>query len=282
MPQLLEKLNTKLLIWILSGVLAAGLVVLIVLLCLKPASPASQTLETTSPVPSRLDKNPFTAEDFVTDGQGFISCLAGEARLGIDISGFQGAVDWDAVHAAGVEFVFIRVGGRGTTEGGLYADDSARDYYDGAKKAGLQVGVYFFSQAITPKEAQEEALFVLDQIKGWKLDLPVVYDWEWVSEDSRTANMTSSLLTHCTEVFCQTVASAGLTPMIYFNYSQGLELLDLNRLADYPFWLALYEPYVKFPYRVDYWQYSCTGKIPGIEGDVDLNLFLPVPAENIS
>lgn len=281
MQQLLEKLNTKLLIYILSGVLAVGLIVLILLLCLKPKVP-EPAAETTAPTPSLLEENPYSPEDFVTDEQGFISCLATDARLGIDVSGFQGQIDWSAVKNAGVEFVFIRVGGRGTTEGALYTDDYAQSYYQGAKNAGLQVGAYFFSQAVTPAEAREEALFVLEQVKSWQLDMPVVFDWEWVSEDARTANVSGALLTQCTQVFCEVIENAGLTPMIYFNYSQGLTLLDLEQLAQYPFWLALYEPYIHFPYRVDFWQYACTGTVPGIAGDVDLNLYLPAAEENLS
>ena len=115
-------------------------------------------------------------------------------------------------------------------------------------------------------------MYVLQQVKQWELELPIVFDWEWVSEDSRTANMDSELLTRCTEAFCEVIKNAGFTPMIYFNCSQGLELLDLNRLADYYFWLALYEPDLSFPYRVDFWQYSCEGVVPGISGNVDLNI----------
>lgn len=275
MPQLLEKLNTRLLIFLLGGVLAVGILVLCILLLLKPQPQAQPDNETTAPTASLPEENPFGPEDFVTDENGFISCLAGDYKLGIDVSGHQGQIDWSAVRDAGVEFVFIRVGNRGTTEGGIYADASAQDYYAGAKAAGLQVGAYFFSQAVTPAEAQEEAQFVITQVQDWELDLPVVYDWEWVDSTARTADVTGQLLTHCTQVFCESIEKAGLTPMIYFNYSQGLELLDLAALSQYPFWLALYEPYIDFPHRVDFWQYSCTGSIPGIDGDVDLNLLLP-------
>lgn len=272
MPQVLEKLNSKTILWILGGILAVGIFLLCLLLITGGSEQAAP--ETTAPANSTLEKSPYKPQDFVLTEDGFMTCHAADTQLGIDVSGFQGSIDWEQVKNAGVDFVFIRVGGRGTTEGGLYSDDQAQSYYEGAKQAGLAVGAYFFSQAITPKEAQEEAWFVLELVKDWKLDLPVVYDWEWVSDDSRTAEMTGQLLTHCTQVFCQTVENAGLTPMIYFNYNQGLELLDLEQLSDYPFWLALYEPSVNFPYRVDFWQYSCTGSVPGIQGDVDLNLCL--------
>ena len=284
MPQLLEKLNNKQLLWILSGVLALGVVLLILLLCLKPERqpPVTEATELAITEPSFLEVNPFRPEDFVTDDQGFVHCLTADCRLGIDVSGFQGQINWEQVRSAGVEFVFIRVGGRGTSQGSLYTDDYAQQYYQGAKKAGLAVGAYFFSQSITPAEAQEEAMFVLKQIQDWDLDLPVVYDWEWVSDTARTADLSGFQLTHCTEAFCQIIKNAGLTPMVYFNYSQGMQMLNLNRLSKYPLWLALYHPYPDFPYRVDYWQYSCTGRIPGIEVDVDLNLFMTAPTENLS
>lgn len=275
MPQLLEKLNTKRIFYILSGVLVLGLAVLIfliVLLCGSKPQTAADPPETTLCL---LEENPYQAEDFLLDANGFMTCLAADSKLGIDVSGHQGEIDWQAVKDSGVEFVFIRVGNRGTTEGKLYPDSYAQDYYTGAKEAGLSVGVYFFSQAITVPEAQAEARYVLQLMKNWELELPVVYDWEWAGKDARTANMDAQLLTRCTLSFCEMIEAAGFRPMIYFNYTQGLELLDLNRLADYDFWLALYEPAPRFPYRVDFWQYSCEGTVPGISGNVDMNLYLP-------
>lgn len=280
MPKLLNKLNTRLTLWILGGLLAAGLLVLIILIALRPDSQTQPVSETTTPTVSSLDSNPYSPDDFMLNEDGFMTCLAADSKLGIDVSGHQGDIDWNAVKSAGVEFVFIRVGNRGTTEGKIYPDGYAQDYYAGAKAAGLSVGAYFFSQAITTAEAQEEAWFVLEQLKNWELELPVVYDWEWVGDDARTANMDPQLLTQCTQAFCQIISSAGLRPMIYFNYSQGLELLDLAQLDAYEFWLALYEPAINFPYRVDFWQYSCEGTVPGISGNVDLNLYLPAVAES--
>ncbi len=267
--QLLEKIKPR----YLAIVLAVLVVLAIVLLAVSGEKEPETPQAAPEPV-SSLKTNPYTAEDFERSPEGYIHCLAEDSSLGIDVSGYQGEIDWAQVKTAGVEFVFIRVGYRGNTEGGLYPDALAQDYYNGAKAAGLKVGAYFFSQAITPAEAQEEAWFVLDQVKNWELDLPVVYDWEWVSSDARTANMQSQLLTHCTKIFCETVENAGLESMIYFNYSQGTDLLDLQLLSEYGFWLALYGDYPDFPFQVDCWQYSCTGTVPGITGDVDLNLYL--------
>lgn len=279
MQKLLTQLNKKQRLWLMvgAGALAVFLllaVLLTVFLTDRPAAKPQATVHNGITFPSALEENPYEPSDFTQDENGYLTCLTGQSRLGIDVSGFQGEIDWQKVKAAGVEFVFIRVGGRGTTQGGLYTDDYAQTYYQGAKEAGLQVGAYFFSQAITPGEAREEAFFVLKQVADWELDLPVVYDWEWVDSTSRTAGVEGGILTRCAEEFCRVIAQAGLSPMIYFNTSQALELLELERLAEYPFWLAQYDTGLHFPYRVDYWQYSCTGRVDGIEGDVDLNLQL--------
>lgn len=278
MQKLLTQLNKKQRLWLImgAGVLAAVSLLVLLAVCLtdRPEAKPQTTAHTGITFPSALEENPYEPTDFSQDENGYLTCVAGQSRLGIDVSGFQGQIDWQRVKAAGVEFVFIRVGGRGTTQGGLYTDDYAQTYYQGAKEAGLQVGAYFFSQAISPGEAREEAFFVLKQVADWELDLPVVYDWEWVDSASRTADVEGSMLTRCSEEFCRVIAQAGLSPMIYFNTTQALELLELERLAAYPFWLAQYDTGLHFPYRVDYWQYSCTGRVDGIEGDVDLNLQL--------
>ena len=103
----------------------------------------------------------------------------------------------------------------------------------------------------------------------------MAYDWEWAEKGSRTDDMKGNLLTDCTKAFCQVVEEAGLQPMVYFNESQGLDMLDLEALQQYPFWLAMYDGAMDFPYRVDYWQYSESGKVDGIDATVDLNIFLP-------
>lgn len=215
---------------------------------------------------------PYNPQDFVLDERGFMTCLSGEYATGIDVSEFQKQIDWDAVKSDGIEFVWIRLGGRGTTEGKLYTDSMTQTHYKGAKAAGLEVGMYFYSQAVTLEEAEEEAAFVLEHCAGYQLDLPFVYDWEWGGQGSRTTNMEKQLLTEITETFCKAISDGGLSPMIYFNESQGLEQLDLERLGTYPFWLAMYDGSMDFPYPVAYWQYSSTGTVQGIDGDVDLNI----------
>jgi GH25 family lysozyme M1 (1,4-beta-N-acetylmuramidase) len=219
-----------------------------------------------------LVDNPYDPTDFTYEN-GFLSCAAGKVSLGIDVSEYQLDIDWDAVKNAGVEFVFIRVGWRGLTEGVLTADKRAQEYYEGAKAAGLLVGGYFFSQAINVEEAAAEAAFALELIRGWELDLPLVYDWEYAGENARTANVDRRTLKDCTRVFCRRVEDGGYAPMFYFNASQGLNLLELGELTEFPMWLAQYKDAMTFPYRVDFWQYTGEGTVPGIEVPVDINLW---------
>ena len=227
--------------------------------------------ETTGPI---LETNPFTAGDFTLNGQ-WMNCITADFSLGIDVSKYQGEIDWEQVAAAGIRFAVIRVGGRGYGQSGnLFADEMAQKNYEGAKAAGLQVGAYFFSQAISTEEAIEEAEFALEQIKSWTLDLPVVFDWEYISDTARTANMDDRTLTDLNLEYCERMEKEGYQPMIYFNSNQARTLLFLHELEDYPFWLAYYSDRMTYPYRFEMWQYTCTGRVPGIQGDVDINIML--------
>lgn len=259
-----------LIVAVVLGLLAVVAVTLIPILYKLPSAAADPT-EAALPPP---DPNPYIAEDFLVDGNGYITCTAAKTAMGIDVSGFQGEIDWQQVKEAGVEFAMIRVGGRGWGESGnLYADNRARSYYEGAKAAGIRVGVYFFSQATSVAEAIEEAMYTLYLIAGWELDMPVVYDWEWVNSEARTAKVTRSMLMDCTVAFCEVIKAAGYEPMIYFNQNQGKNLLHLEQLKEYKWWLAMYTDALTYPYQVECWQYSRSGKVPGIATDVDLNLW---------
>ena len=198
--------------------------------------------------------------------------------LGIDVSSHQGEIDWSRVAASGVEFVMIRIGFRGYgQEGTLNLDQYFQKNLEGAKNAGLKVGAYFFSQAITPAEAEEEAAFVLQHLGGAELDYPVVYDWEVVNNKSaRTNGLGVDTLTECAITFCDAVSYAGYTPMIYYNLPVGYTRYDLSRLTAYDVWFAQYAevPTMYYHYRI--WQYTDSGKIPGIETRVDMNIaFIP-------
>ena len=251
----------------------AGVVLLLALILLLgdfTAAPPPET-EPTLPPP---EANPYLAEDFEYDGD-YLRCKVANARLGVDVSEHQSTVDWAQVKEAGFEFAMIRVGYRGYTEGKLFADSSFEHHLNAAREAGLDVGVYFFSQAVTPAEAEEEAMFVLAALEGEPLDLPVVFDWEYVSADVRTGMMDGRTLTDCALAFCEEVEDNGYDAMIYFNQDQAENMYCLEELTAYDFWLAMYSEKMNFPYRVEMWQYTEEGSVPGIEGDADINLFLP-------
>ena len=218
-----------------------------------------------------LTDNPYSPEDFATVG-GYVTCTAGPTRRGIDVSAHQGNIDWERVRAEGFDFAFIRIGYRGYSVGDIYPDEYARENLAEAKAAGFDVGVYFYAQAISIEEAKQEAQWCLDFLAGENLQLPVVYDWEYVSPSARTGGMDKATLTECAKTFCAAIETAGYTPMIYFNNHVSRDLLDLKALEQYPFWLAQYKDQMDYPYQVDFWQYTESGKVPGIEGDVDIDL----------
>lgn len=218
-------------------------------------------------------QNPYGPVDFGFDGA-YITCLAGDYQVGIDVSEWQETIDWQAVRDAGVEYVMLRIGWRGSEEGKLFEDDCFRSHYDGATAAGLQVGGYFFSQAVSVEEAKEEAAYVLQLLDGRALQMPLIFDWEQINSTDRTADMDRRTLTDCSIAFCSAVKEAGYEPGIYFNPDLGSRLLYLGELTDYRFWLAMYSSTMSYPHKVDMWQYTNTGSVPGIEGDVDLNVHL--------
>lgn len=251
------------------------LILLAALACLLAGCGVSEP-EPTEPTLPPPEPNPYTAEDFDWEGDRLV-CRTGEAWTGIDVSSHQGTIDWAAVAADGVDFAMVRVGYRGIVDGELDADINARANIEGALAAGLEVGVYFFSQAVTPREAAREAAFLISFIEGCDITMPLVFDWEHVENpDARTAALyDKDLLTDCALTFLGIVEAAGYEPMIYFNRYQSEELFDLSALRDYGFWLAVYDAPMTFPYRVDMWQYTDSGTVAGISGKVDLDLYFP-------
>jgi len=109
--------------------------------------------------------------------------------------------------------------------------------------------------------------------------MPIVYDWEYIGDGARTDTMNARLLTDMVKAFCDTVREAGYDPMVYFGRSHSTDLLILSELVDYKFWLAMYNPIMDYPYKIEMWQYTETGSVPGIAGNVDVNLWLPDPEE---
>ena len=265
----------KLHIWrLMPGFFALLTAVCLILVAVNGVKPIPDDPEPVT-MPALVD-NPYGPEDFTYDENGYLTCTAGKSVLGIDVSIHQGDIDWQQVKDAGIEFVMIRMGYRGYgSNGTIHSDSKARENYAGAKAAGLKIGGYFFSQAISVEEAMAEAYFLLGVIRGWELDMPLVFDWEPTGDDTRTANMDPRTLTDCATAFCRIMRRAGYEPMVYFNLSMSRDMLYLEELTGYDWWLARYADTMDFGYRVTMWQYTSEGSVPGIEGDVDLNLWFP-------
>ena len=199
-------------------------------------------------------------------------------RYGVDVSKYQGKIDWQRVKESGIDFAIVRIGYRGYgSAGNLKADDYYARNIEEARKTGIDVGVYFFSQAINEEEAAEEADFVIGLLEGYELQLPVVYDPELIRDDeARTDEVTGEQFTANTIAFCERIKAAGYQPMIYSNMVWESELFDLKQLQDYPIWYADYEPIPQTPYNFVMWQYTEEGYVEGINGIVDRNVwFLP-------
>lgn len=263
---------------LLLAVLAGLLFLLPRLMPPEPTTQPPTTVPPTTEIPTEPtlpppEASPYTFTDFQYNGR-YLTCLATETLLGLDVSAHQEEIDWQAVAAAGFEFVMIRVGYRGYETGLLQADAYAQANYAGAKAAGLKVGAYMFSQAISRKEAMEEARFALEQIRGWELDLPLVYDWERVKAGTRTDGVDARTVTDCALGFCALVEAVGKESMVYFNPHHGKNYFYLHELEEYPFWLAYYTDKMDYPYKFEMWQYTDSGNVPGIEGGADINIML--------
>ena len=195
-------------------------------------------------------------------------------RKGVDVSHHQGAIDWEKVKADGYEFAILRIGYRGYGKsGGLYVDNEFKNNIRDAHKAGLDVGVYIFSQAINETEALEEADLVIEQLQGETLELPVTFDPELIrTDDARTDNVTGEQFTKNTIAFCEKIEKAGYKAMIYSNMYWESFLFDLEQLSDFPIWYADYEKVPQTPYEFEFWQYSDKGQVDGISGKTDLNI----------
>ena len=199
-----------------------------------------------------------------------------ETETGIDVSSYQKEIDWEAVKKDGIDFAMVRLGYRGYQDGELKLDSQYEANVRGAKDAGIETGVYFFSQATTPEEAMEEARFVLRKIRGKKIDGPIGFDMEFIEGANRINDLTVEEKTEIADAFCQTIAKKGYQPVIYGNQPWLLKHLDLSYLTEYPVWLAHFASTTDYPYAFSVWQYSDSGQVAGIEGNVDMNLrFIP-------
>lgn len=222
-------------------------------------------------------KNTYDDDNFITGDNGMMTYYIGDevaSCMGVDLSEYQGTVDFEKVKEQGFEFVMLRIGGRYySDEGGLYMDSNFFDYYEAAKDAGLHVGGYFFSQAATQEEAMEEANYVLSQLGNTKLDYPIAFDWEIIEGDTaRTDVVTGEMLTQCAIAFCDTIKASNYDSIIYSNTSLMYYMYDLELLKDYDFWIADYENHPSMYYHFTMWQYDIEGQVDGIDGNVDMNI----------
>lgn len=221
--------------------------------------------------------NLYNMEQFLVDETtGFMTYQGGlPYTVGIDVSSHQKDIDWQAVAASGVQFAIIRVGYRGYTAGTINRDPYFIQNIEGALAAGLKVGVYFFSQAVTVQEALDEAQYTIQQIRNYPITYPVVFDWERQDADtSRTKDTGEETITACAVAFCEAVKAAGYTPMFYGSPNKLYDL-DLGYLYGYSCWVAHYRTDMKpttYKHHFDIWQYTSSGSVPGIDGRVDMNI----------
>lgn len=220
--------------------------------------------------------SPYDWSNLKTDGSGRLSYVQNGqtiSRTGIDVSSHQQQINWSSVAQDGISFAYIRLGYRGSSEGTLHVDDFFAQNLSGAKNAGIDVGVYFFSQAITEEEAREEARFVLKQLDGASLDYPIAFDMEPSPEGSGRADaLTREEATAIANAFCDEIQKSGYRAIIYGN-SYDLSKYDLSALTG-RIWLAQYDGKPDGSISFVMWQYTPKGTVAGISGSVDLNLDL--------
>ena len=228
------------------------------------------------PILDTIKHHTYDKEQFIMNADGILEYFQKEevvSKKGIDVSKYQTSVDWKKVAKDGVEYAFIRLGIRGSTEGKLILDDTYEKNVEGALENNIDVGVYFFTQALNKEEAVEEAEFVLENIKAYDITYPIVLDVEEItSANARSRDMTMQEWTDVCIAFCETIKAAGYTPMIYGNLKTFMLMVDLEQLEEYEKWFAYYRTPLYFPYEFSIWQYTSTGSVNGIKGDVDLNI----------
>ena len=205
--------------------------------------------------------------NFASDG----SLSMNGGVLGIDVSKWNGTIDWNAVKESGISFVIIRCGYRGSKTGVLVQDPKFESYITGANKAGLKVGLYFFSQAVNEKEAVEEASMAIALAQKYKISYPIFIDTEWTS-GGRANSISKETRTAVCKAFCETIKSAGYTPGVYACKSWYQDSLNVSSLSGYKIWLAQYASQPTYSNRYDMWQYTDKGKVNGISTNVDMNI----------
>lgn len=204
--------------------------------------------------------------NFASDG----SLNKGSGTMGIDVSKWNGNINWGGVKNSGVSYVIIRCGYRGSTTGALIEDPKFRTNIQGAINAGLKVGIYFFTQAVNEVEAVEEASMTIGLIRGYKISYPVFLDVE--SSGGRADGLDSGTRTKVVNAFCQTIRNSGYTAGVYANKTWLSSKMNAGALSGYKIWLAQYNTAPTYGGKYDLWQYSSKGSVGGISGNVDMNL----------
>ncbi|MBQ3852900.1 MAG: glycoside hydrolase family 25 protein [Lachnospiraceae bacterium] len=227
-------------------------------------------------IDTSLKLTDLAQENFVTDVDGVMSYVVDGETLsykGIDVSSYQGVIDWNRVKADGVDFAIIRTTLRGYGTGRLVEDDNFVANIEGAMNAGIHVGVYVFSQAITEEEVIEEAQSAIDALAPYATGIPIVIDVERISgSQGRMDTLTPSERTDMIVKFAEVVSNAGYKPYVYYNTEMSIMYVDLPRLENIPKWYASYSSDFFYPYDIDILQYSATGRVDGITGDVDMDI----------
>ena len=222
-----------------------------------------------------IPRSPYLHDGFSVDEAGRVHYEDDTfyAETGIDVSVHQGEIDWSAAAADGISFAIVQAGYRGYQDGGLGEDTTFRTNLAGAQAAGLETGVYFFSQAVNTQEAEEEAAYVLSLLQGMTIDLPVFYDWEPVdAESARTQGVDGETVTACAKAFCTAVEAGGYEAGVYFSQNLVYTTVELAELLEYPLWMAQYAQEPDFFYDFAWWQYTDSGTVAGISAPVDLDL----------
>lgn len=231
-------------------------------------------------IASGVPRNDYEPDNFFMDeNDDFMYYHDGDAKkvshVAVDVSSYQADIDWTAVKEAGVDVAVIRAGYRGYGTGAIVTDDSFEDHIEGALDAGLEVGVYFFTQAVNYDEGVEEAKYTLDLIEEYDVKGPVIIDTEIMpADDARTKDLDVDSRTDAVVGFCETVKAAGYEPMVYSNRNWFVQELDMGRVGNYKLWLAHYSNQPDFPYLYTAWQYTSEGSIKGNNIDFDLNVWL--------
>jgi len=221
-------------------------------------------------------RNPYKRENYVTDDNGYRFYRENEENksvLCIDVSSHQGAIDWPKVASTGVKAAMVRAGYRGYGSGKMVEDEQAVGNLQGAQANGIRAGVYYFSQAINEAEVDEEVQVLVDLVKPYDVVGPLAIDVEKLDADTARGNtLSQEERTRLVKYFCEKVKEAGYEPMIYGNAYSLFTMLDYSQISEYPIWYAYYAENLYYPYKLTMWQYSNTGKVNGITGQVDLNV----------